>query len=101
MKLTKEKVAEIVEAVESISGEIESLKPPIKKAIDLIMIFGSELKPLFRAVVLAAVDFKIDAVDRYLTAGFSREEAILLTSEDVHRMKQSLSTINAKRTDGK
>lgn len=97
MKLNKKDIEEIKELIDAISNEAESFKSIAKSGIDLLLQFGPELKTFFSAYWHGVADLKIDIIAKYQKAGFTREEAILITCEDVHQMTQSLKTINAKK----
>lgn len=75
------------------------IRPVIKKGLEIIKSYGPDLKDLFGGVTEAMADLRINVIRKYEAAGFTREEAILLTMDEwfaMARVSRSMNTKNKK-----
>lgn len=75
MGLSKETLLEFLSLIE----DAEEFRPLVKLTVEKVLSFGPEVKPLFEATGNYLIERRIDSIRKFEAAGFSREEAILLT----------------------
>jgi hypothetical protein len=71
----------------------EELKPLAKKAVEIIMSYGTEIKPLVDAVNDCVCDSTMRMITGYMARGLSKEDAILLTVNSRDVIKTILENI--------
>lgn len=97
MKLFNDK--EDISTFFEILKEVETLKPIAKQIISSIESYASELKEPFEKISRWIVQNRIDSIKQYEAAGFSREDSILMTLDDiraVRKVNENLSKIKHK-----
>ena len=93
MKITSKDVKEWMECLEL----AEDLKPVLKNTIEKLVGFGPELKTVFSALCGGMADLRIEIVQKFEDAGFSREEAIYLTMDEWWGFRRLSSEKKEKR----
>jgi len=93
MKLFNETdLSEILEVL----GQAEEFRPIIRQVLDVLKSFSSEIQEIPNAILDWAVEQRIAAVKKYEEAGFSREEAILMTLDDALAQRKLASSFKYK-----
>ena len=85
MAIKKEDLAEIIELL----SEAETFRPIVKTVLDTIKSFGPEIEELPKKFTQWLVQNRIESVTAYEDAGSSREDAIMMTLDDVWAFKRS------------
>jgi len=93
MKITKEDLSAIAELL----SDAETFRPLVKSVLDTIESFGPELKQLPERAMDWAVKHRIKTIGIYEKAGFSREDAITMTLDDVWAFKRMVQKVNTKK----
>ena len=89
MKFSKEDVGSIIE----ILSEAEAFRPVVRSLLDTIKSFGPEIEELPKIGIKWVVERRIESVKRYEEAGFSREDAVTMTLDDVWAFRRSLNKV--------
>jgi hypothetical protein len=90
MKLDKEDLKEILEVL----TEAESFRPIVKAIIDTLKSYGPEIEELPKKFSQWLVKNRIESINIYEGAGFSREDAITMTLDDVWAFRRMSKNIN-------
>lgn len=93
MKLSKEDLQGLIE----ILSEAENFRPIVKAVLDTVKSYGAEIEELPKKFSQWLVKNRIESVAAYEEAGFSREDAITMTLDDVwafRRMGSKIKTNN-------
>ena len=85
MKMSVEDLKEIITILE----DVESFRPLVKVIIDTLKSFSGELKDIPESIRKWTVENRIESIKQYITANFTREEAILMTLDDMKVFKNS------------
>ena len=80
MKLGKDELQELLELV----SNVEAFKPLVRAVLDALKSYSDELKEIPEAITRWAVATRIETIKQYEAAGFSREDAVLLTLDAVY-----------------
>ena len=92
MKISKEDVAEILE----IFDDAEAFRPIVKKVLDVLTSFGPEIEVIPKKVPKWVVQNRIAAVNDYVAAGFTEEQAIDMTMDDVMALRRAIRSVKTK-----
>lgn len=92
MKIDKETIEEIANYL----SLADSVRPIVKDAMEKVYSFGPEIYELMEKIVLGMADIRIASIKKYKDAGFSHEDALLMTCDYFWQMK-SLSNRQAKK----
>jgi hypothetical protein len=90
MKIDKDDIQEFAE----ILSEAESFRPIVDLAVDAIISFGPEIKKFVDAFSRGLVSNRIASVEQYVAAGFSRDDAIIMTLDDVFSVRKMTDKMN-------
>jgi len=84
--------AKDIEALQVLMGELtkEECIQAADQVVDCLLKYGPALKRLMMAMVSGTVDMKIAMVEAFQLEGFSREEAVALTSYEWGRLQERL-----------
>ena len=95
-KLIKNKRREAmdIKTIISLITEGKSYIPAIKSGVDLVQEACTELKPLFESLSDQMVKNTVKSIDQYKAAGFTRDEAILLTLNTKVALSESLKSFD-------
>jgi len=94
MKLSKDDLQEIMAVI----GQAEEFRPFIKSIVETVLSFGSELKPILESFKDYLVQGRIDAIKKYTDSGFTKDEAITMTLDDVFAVRRIFQNMsNQKR----
>ena len=93
--MDKEDIGQIIEIID----QAEDFKPIAKKAIDIITMYKDDIGVLVNMLVVGIANSKMKMLNTYLSAGLSREEALILTvnSFDVLKNLDSLNRMNQNK----
>lgn len=86
MKLNEPEIRQILQILTS----AEDFRPIVHAAMQAIESYSEELKKYPRAIVIFDADLTCEIFDRYLSRGFNREEALLLTINQRMALKESI-----------
>jgi len=67
----------------------EEFRPLVRKILDTVSSYSTELKEAPEALLNWHTDMRIKNIESYKNNGFSHEEAILLTLDDVSAFKKA------------
>lgn len=98
MAIIKEK--ELQELVEILS-EAESFRPIVRQAVDFVKAFCPEIREIPEAFCEWLVKNRIKHVEMYEKAGFSRDDAITMTLDDVFAARRAGDRFNAAAANAK
>lgn len=90
MKITKEELSEILEII----GQAEAFRPIVKQVLDTLKSFSGELREIPEAVGKWLVNNRINSIRQYEEAGFDRDDAIVMTLDDVFAVRKILDKHN-------
>lgn len=90
MKPTVEDLNEIIE----ILNEAEAIRPLVKGVITVLKSFSSELKDIPESISSWVVANRVRAIKQYEAAGFTRDDAILMTLDDMQRLQKGLEKVD-------
>jgi hypothetical protein len=93
MKLSKDELLEIIEVL----SEAETFKPLVKAFLDTVDSFGEELEHLPKKFSRWLVKNRIESIAMYEDAGFSREDAITMTLDDVWAFRKIGKKVNSNK----
>lgn len=93
MKLPQEDIKELLNYV----SLADDFKPVFKEILKILESYGSELNVVIKNISKTLADNKIEIIRYYQDAGFTKEEAILLTINSGHALTKTLSNININR----
>lgn len=77
----------------------EMYRPVVQGVLNAAKSYGPELKDLLSTINNGLVDLRIEAIARYQAAGFTREEAILMSINTSHALSEAIKINN--RSNGK
>lgn len=97
MKISEKEVQELVEILQ----EAETFRPLVRLAIDFVKGFGPELKEIPEAFCEWMVGNRIKHVEMYEKAGFSRDDAITMTLDDVFAARRAGDRFNSAVANAK
>lgn len=83
-----------IKTIISLITEGKSYIPAIKSGVDLVQEACTELKPLFESLSDQMVKNTVKSIDQYKAAGFTRDEAILLTLNTKVALSESLKSFD-------
>jgi hypothetical protein len=86
LKLTVEHLKQMAEIIDS----AEEHRPLVHAVMQIIDSYGPELEKYPKVLALFGADLTTEVFSRYLTNGFSREEALLLTINQRLSFKEAL-----------
>lgn len=93
MKLFNERdTSEILEVL----GQVEEFRLIIRQVLDALKSLSPEIQEIPNAILDWAVKRRIASVKKYEEAGFSREEAILMTLDDTLAQRRMASIFKYK-----
>ena len=92
MNITTREIEELVELLK----EAESYRPGVRMILDAVKSYGPELAEIPEALGNWIVDNRIKHVKRYEDAGFSKQDAIDMTLDDVWAIRRVLRNNNSK-----
>jgi len=92
LKISKEDIAEILEVFD----DAEAFRPVIKKVLDVLTSFGPEIEVLPKNISKWFVQNRIESVKAYMAVGFTTEQAIDMTMDDVMALKRAIRSIKTK-----
>lgn len=90
MKFSKEELQEMAE----ILTEAETFKPIVRVILDAIKLYGPEIEEIPKRFSQWMVDNRIESIQRYRDAGFTKQEAIMMTLDDSSRLIKSVNDMN-------
>lgn len=90
MKPTVEDLNEIIEML----NEAEAIRPLVQGVITVLKSFSGELKDIPEAFSGWVVANRIRAIKQYEAAGFTRDDAILMTLDDMQRLQKGLEKVS-------
>ena len=90
--MKKEELQGILETI----SMLDDVKPLVQSAIKSIQAYGPEVREFFGGMQMAIVEMRIDAIKRYESAGFTREEAIYMTMDEWFAYRRLLSNHKTK-----
>ena len=79
---------EDLKKVEEMLNEAETIRPLVKQVILVLMSYSEELKMIPEAVSDWIVEKRIRAIKKYENAGFTRDDAILMTLDDIYATRK-------------
>ena len=77
---------------------ISEFKPAAAGIVESIQQYGPEVKELFGGIVDGMCDLTIRAFANYITAGFSREEALLLVINNKLGLSEAMDRTNKNKS---
>ena len=92
MKLSKEDIQGIAELL----GEAETFKPMVKNVLGVIKTYAVELDEPLKELQKWSIQCRIDSIQQYKDAGFSQQEAILLTLDGSQSLRKVLNQYSKK-----
>ena len=90
MKLSKDDLQEIMAVIE----QAEEFRPFIKSIVETVLSFGPELKPITESFCKYIVQKRIASIKAYCDAGFTKDDAITMTLDDVFAVRRISQNIN-------
>ena len=85
MKITKEDLAGLVAILE----QAEEFKPIVKLNLNTLGEYSEEIKSIPEAVSRWLVKNRIASIEQYRDAGFTKDDAILMTLDDSNRIQKA------------
>lgn len=82
---------EYVEVVMGIVNSADDFKPAIEKGSKALQSYGPDVYELFHRIAIGMADIKADVVARFESKGFTRDEAIVLASDQWAEVKKSFA----------
>ena len=76
----------------ALAMQAEELRPMVEEVLKALKSYGPELKGLFSDLNDGLTDLKIATIKRYQDAGFTREEAILLTCDQWAQLVKNMNS---------
>lgn len=92
MEITKE----TLDQIEQILNQSEDFRPLIKLFSEKIKSFSGELSEVLNLASKWIVSNRIDAIRQYMTAGFEKDDAIIMTLDDIYGIKKLSERMNKK-----
>ena len=92
MKLNAKDLRDILEIID----EAEAFRPVIRKAIEALFSFSEEAKGIFEPVNEYFIERRIKTINRYQNAGFTKQEAILMTLDSQVALLKQLKDMKKK-----
>ncbi len=89
MGLTKEDIGEIIEFLEN----TDDYKPLVKKAVEVIQEFATEIKPLLEKLSDYISDHRVKRFKWYIKQDLTREEALTFCIADIQAMKSFTNNV--------
>jgi len=92
MKIGSEEISGIMELFEN----AEDFRPLVKKVLNVLTSFGPEIEGIPKKVSKWLVQNRIESVKMYKAAGFTTEQAVDMTMDDVMALKRAIRSIKTK-----
>ena len=93
MKITKEEISEILEIV----SHAEDFRPLVKQIIEILKSYSDELREIPEAIGKWIVERRITSIKQYEGAGFDRDDALLMTLDDIYAVRKLANRQNDAR----
>ena len=90
MKITMEEIKDFSEILE----EAESFRPLVEMILDALKSYSEEFKEIPEAFSRWVVDNRIKSIAQYKKAGFTKNDAIIMTLDDVFAVKKLYEKMN-------
>ena len=87
MKLSAEELAQLVGYIEL----AREFKPVAVQAVDVLFEYAPEIRRLVSSVSDGVVDMTVRAINRYMDQGFTKEEAMYLTTMNKDNLREGMS----------
>ena len=71
-------------------------RPLIKRGLEILGSYGPDLRELARGIILGTVDLKMEAIQKYEAAGFTREDAMFLVMDEWFAIARYAKTAGKK-----
>ena len=85
MEFSKEDIKKYAELL----GQAEEFRPLVKLVFEIIKSYSSEVKGLLEPLSEWITGNRIKTIEMYETAGFSRDDAIIMTLDDIYALKKA------------
>ena len=101
----KEEIAWLIDFLKSEGGlesaielinQADLFKPVVGAIVSAIVSYGPELSQLIEPVRRAGVERRIESIRQYESAGFTKQDAIMMTLDDVAQIKDVIQRANVK-----
>jgi len=86
----------IKEMVNEIHENAEEWRPVVGKMIGILNSYGPELRSVVRSILMATVELKIEMVRKYEAAGFTTEQAIMMTMDEWFSVARNARVANKR-----
>jgi len=84
MEITKEDISELLEIV----GQAEDFRPLVKQVLEVLKSYSDELREIPDAICKWIVERRIASIEQYENAGFYRDDALLMTLDDIYAIRK-------------
>ena len=93
MKIGKDEIKEFTELL----AEAEQFRPLVRAVIDTLKSYSDELKEIPEAMGDWIVQRRIKHISAYKAAGFSQDDAIIMTLDDIYSIKKLSDKMNRNK----
>lgn len=93
MDFKKEDIEEFIGLLQT----AETFRPVVRLFLDTLKSYSEEIKEIPEAFSRWLVKNRIDSIKQYEAAGFSRNDAVLMTLDDIYGLRKANEILNNKK----